>query len=216
MKWGEIFRSESKKEYFRDMYSAILADRQRGPVYPKEEDLFSAFKHCTYENTKVVILGQDPYHGPGQAHGLSFSVPKGVDIPPSLRNIHKELQSDLGITPPNHGSLLGWARQGVLLLNTFLTVRDGEPGSHRKIGWEIFTDQIIMTLDRKETPVVFLLWGAPAKSKRNLLMNQWAIESAHPSPLSAYKGFFGSKPFSHANAILQNHHETPIDWSQFE
>lgn len=216
MKWGDFIRPESMKEYFQDIKSVIYSDRRRGPVYPQDTDIFNAFKYCEFDNTKVVILGQDPYHGPGQAHGLSFSVPSGIDIPPSLRNIHKELQSDLGIAPPSHGSLVGWARQGVLLLNTFLTVRDGEPGSHKKIGWEIFTDQVIMMLDRKESPVVFVLWGAHAKKKRDLVLNQWVIDSAHPSPLSAHNGFFGSKPFSHVNTILQNHNEATIDWSQFE
>jgi uracil-DNA glycosylase len=178
-------------------------------------DIFNALKYTPYSNTKVVILGQDPYHEIGQAHGLSFSVRKGIKIPPSLVNIYKELNSDIGMKIPNHGELTSWARQGVLLLNATLTVREGMANSHKDIGWAIFTDEVIKKLDKNDKPIVFILWGANARSKKKYITNKnhLIIESAHPSPLSAYNGFFGSKPFSRANEFLKSKGEREINWN---
>lgn len=214
--WTEILREEAREPYFKQLTKLVREDSKESTVYPARKDIFNAFKLSSYQNTRVVILGQDPYHGPGQAHGLSFSVQKGVDIPPSLRNIHKELKTDLGIESPGHGSLVGWAKQGVLLLNTYLTVRQGEPGSHKNYGWDTFTNRMIRILNKKEERVVFILWGAAARKHKILIHNQSVVESAHPSPLSAYNGFFGSKPFSKTNQILEMNQADPIDWSIFE
>lgn len=183
-------------------------------VYPKKEDIFNALEYTSYENTKVVILGQDPYHGPNQAHGLSFSVQPGVKTPPSLLNMYKELRDEYGYDIPNNGYLVKWAEQGVLLLNTVLTVRQGEANSHKGKGWEHFTDRVIELLNEREKPVIFILWGRHAQAKKKLITNSnhHIIESVHPSPLSARRGFFGSKPYSKVNTILANMGEREIDW----
>jgi uracil-DNA glycosylase len=184
-------------------------------IYPKGPDIFRALDACPFEKVKVVILGQDPYHGPGQAHGLCFSVQKGVPIPPSLVNIYKELESDVGVKPPKHGHLISWAQQGVLLLNNVLTVENGKAGSHHHQGWELFTDRIVEVLNEKKRNLVFILWGSPAQKKAAKVdgTRHHLIKSVHPSPLSSYRGFFGSKPFSKANAYLSSHGIAPIDWS---
>lgn len=183
-------------------------------VYPKKEDIFNALEYTSYENTKVVILGQDPYHGPNQAHGLSFSVQPGIKTPPSLLNMYKELRDEYGYDIPNNGYLVKWAEQGVLLLNTVLTVRQGEANSHKGKGWEHFTDRVIELLNEREKPVIFILWGRHAQAKKKLITNtkHHIIESVHPSPLSARRGFFGSKPYSKVNTILANMGEREIDW----
>jgi uracil-DNA glycosylase len=192
----------------------VASDRSRHPVYPPHDDVFAALHLTPYASVKVMILGQDPYHGPGQAHGLCFSVRRGVRIPPSLANIHKELHDDLGLPIPDHGNLEAWARQGVLLLNATLTVRGGAAASHQGKGWETFTDQVIRVVSAKPEPVVFILWGASARRKRQLIDTDrhTIIESAHPSPLSAHNGFFGSRPFSRANAALVAAGREPVDW----
>lgn len=179
-------------------------------------DIFNTLRYTSFENTRAVIIGQDPYHGPGQAHGLCFSVKKGVPLPPSLVNIYKEITDDLGVAMPQHGDLTGWARQGVLLLNTVLTVRAGQPNSHKDKGWEIFTDRVISELDRKEMPVVFLLWGANAEKKARVITNpiHKKLITVHPSPLSAYRGFFGCRHFSKANIILSESGQEPIKWDE--
>lgn len=215
MNWASIIKEESKKDYFKDLVSKIEADEKEHKVYPPKKDRFNAFKLCLFEQTKVVLLGQDPYHGEGQAHGLSFSVPEGVKIPPSLQNIYKELKSDLGIEPAPHGCLYDWAKQGVLLLNSGLTVKEKEPGSHKNFGWEKFTEAIMHHLNQIDRPIVFMLWGAHAKNQMQFLderENQLILSSAHPSPFSAANGFFGSKPFSKANDFLVKHGLDPIDW----
>jgi len=199
---------------FQQLLTFVANQRATQVVYPSAEDTFNAFHFSSLAETKVVILGQDPYHGPGQAHGLSFSVLPGVKIPPSLRNIYKELASDTGSQIPDHGDLSSWARQGVLLLNTVLTVRDGEANSHRKRGWENFTDAVIDVLSRREQPVVFILWGKPAEKKSRLIDERHSVIVApHPSPLSAHRGFFGSRPFSKANEVLAALGLLPVDWS---
>jgi len=193
----------------------LARERSAQTVFPPAEEVFTALELTPVESVSVVILGQDPYHGEGQAHGLAFSVAPGVTPPPSLRNIYRELESDLGIAPRAHGDLRAWARQGVLLLNTVLTVRAHEAGSHRGRGWEQFSDGVIRAVSRRELPVVFLLWGNPARTRRTLIDadRHIVIESAHPSPLSAYRGFFGSRPFSQANAALRAAGRSPIDWA---
>ena len=192
----------------------VQQERTASTVYPSADQVFNAFRLTGYHDVKAVILGQDPYHGPGQAHGLSFSVRAECRLPPSLKNIYKELQSDLSVDQPTQGNLESWARQGVLLLNTVLTVREGEANSHRKRGWENFTDCVIKTLSQREQPVVFLLWGKPAQSKASLIADRHIILSApHPSPLSAYRGFFGSRPFSKTNMALAKIGQSPIDWT---
>lgn len=215
MNWTEIFKTESEQEYFKSIQARVSADAKKHTVYPALEDMYNAFKLCKYNATKVVILGQDPYFNPGEAHGLSFSVPVGVAIPSSLRNIFKELKDDVGVSVPQNGCLTGWAAQGILLLNSCLTVRKGEAGSHSTFGWHQFTDKVISFLNEKETPVVFIFWGNHARKKKSLITNDihCVIESAHPSGLSSHRGFFGSKPFSKTNEFLIRNKMTPIDWS---
>ncbi|WP_145947903.1 uracil-DNA glycosylase [Paenibacillus sp. Y412MC10] len=213
--WDEQLKEETEKDYFQELRYKLAKEYKLHKVYPPKEDLFKALKLTPYEDTKVVILGQDPYHGPGQAHGLSFSVKPGVRIPPSLVNIYKELHSDLGVPIPNHGTLVHWAEQGVLLLNTVLTVRDGEANSHKGLGWERFTDAVIEKLNERDKPVVFILWGSHAQKKGAFVdrKKHLVIQSVHPSPLSVHRGFFGSRPFSKANAFLAAHGIKPVDWA---
>lgn len=213
--WDERLKGEFDKEYYRKLRQFLIREYSQYPVFPDMHDLFNALKYTSFADTKVVILGQDPYHGVGQAHGLCFSVKQGVPPPPSLQNIFKELEEDVGIPKPPHGELTCWAKEGVLLLNTVLTVRAHEPNSHKGKGWEILTDRIITELNQKQTPVVFLLWGANARSKKKLILSprHVILETVHPSPLSAYNGFFGCKHFSKANAILEQSGQTPIDWT---
>lgn len=213
-KWTPFLKEEFKKDYFLKLSEFLKQEYATKIIYPKKEDVFNAFAYTSFDDVKVVILGQDPYHQPHQAHGLCFSVNKGVKIPPSLVNIYKELNSDLGCTIPTHGCLIDWAKQGVFLLNTTLTVEQSCPNSHFNHGWEIFTDTAIQKLNEKTTPVVFILWGRNARSKKSLITNpnHFIIESAHPSPLSAYHGFFGSRPFSRCNAFLIQNQLKPIDW----
>ncbi len=212
--WNPILRSEFDKPYWRELLQFVAAERAAGEVYPPHHDVFAALHLTAFADVKVVILGQDPYHGPGQANGLSFSVDQGVRLPPSLVNIFNELEADLGIAPTSSGDLRPWARQGVLLLNTTLTVRANEAASHQGRGWETFTDEVIRAIDRRNQPVVFMLWGAHARKKGMLVdrRRHTIIESAHPSPLSAHRGFFGSRPFSTANEALERAGEDPIDW----
>lgn len=212
--WGQLLEQEMGQPYFQELMARLETEYEQHTVYPKKTDLFRALKLTPYEDVKVVILGQDPYHGPNQAHGLSFSVLPGVTPPPSLKNIFKELQEDLGCTPPNHGFLEHWARQGVLLLNAVLTVREGQPNSHRKLGWQRFTDKIIHTLNARQRPMVFILWGRNAQEKGNFIdtSRHFVIQSAHPSPLSARTGFFGSRPFSRSNQFLKKNGIAEIDW----
>lgn len=212
--WANFLNDEFKKEYYLKLRVFLKREYAMQTIYPDMYDIYNALHYTSYENTKVVILGQDPYHGPNQAHGLSFSVQKGVAIPPSLQNIYRELQDDLGFAPPSHGYLKKWADEGVLLLNTVLTVREKQPASHRGQGWEQFTDKVIQTVNEKTEPVVFILWGRHAQAKEALLTNDrhLVIKSPHPSPFSANRGFFGSRPFSRANAFLQANGRTPIDW----
>jgi len=213
--WNPVLRAELAKPYWTDLQAYLRAERELGPVYPPTDQVFAALHLTSYAETKVLILGQDPYHGPGQAHGLCFSVHADVAIPPSLVNIQKELQADIGCPAPNHGNLEHWARQGVLLLNAVLTVRAHRAGSHAGKGWETFTDEVIETVNAKPERVVFVLWGAYARKKRGLVdtSRHVVIESAHPSPLSAHNGFFGSRPFSRANAALEAAGRPPIDWA---
>jgi uracil-DNA glycosylase len=212
--WQPVLVEEFTKPYYEELREFLKDEYRTHTIYPDAHDIFNALRYTGYEQTKVVILGQDPYHGPNQAHGLSFSVQKGVRIPPSLKNIFKELQADIGCEIPNHGNLVEWAEQGVLLLNTVLTVREGEANSHRGKGWETFTNQVIASLNKREKPVVFILWGKPAQSKLPLIdtSKHRIITSVHPSPLSARKGFFGSKPFSQTNSFLTQLGETEIKW----
>lgn len=213
--WDEKLQIIWNSRGFKNFYNMILQKYQKEPIFPSKENIFNALKLTPYSNVKVVIMGQDPYHGVGEAHGLSFSVQKGIKIPPSLQNIYKELEDDLHIPPKNHGELTNWAKQGVLLLNAVLTVEKDKAGSHRNLGWELFTDYVIKLLNLKEDPIVFILWGNYARSKKKYITNSkhLIIESAHPSPLSAYNGFFGSKPFSRTNNFLINNNKEPIDWS---
>lgn len=213
--WNELFEIEQQKPYYKQLMIFLENAYQTTEVYPKKEELFTCFKECAYQDVKVVILGQDPYHGEGQAHGLSFSVKKGVKIPPSLKNIYKELQDDIGIPIPTHGCLLDWAKQGVFLLNSVLSVEKGKAGSHRNKGWETFSDVVIQSLNEHKQSIVFILWGNWAKKKASLITNKKhrIIYAPHPSPLSAYQGFFKSKPFSKANAYLKELNREPIDWS---
>lgn len=212
--WLPILEPEFRKPYYRELYQFVREEYQTERIYPPAEDLFNAFHMTPYSKVKVVILGQDPYHEPGQAHGLCFSVRPGVQTPRSLENIYKELRDDLGCYVPNNGYLVKWAKQGVLLLNTVLTVRAHNAFSHKGKGWEQFTDAAIKSLNEADRPIVFLLWGRPAQEKKALLSNpkHLIIESAHPSPLSASRGFFGSRPFSRANQFLEENGVAPIDW----
>lgn len=212
--WNPVLRAEFAKPYWTPLQEFVRAERDRHPVYPPHDQVFAALHLTPYADTRVVILGQDPYHGPRQAHGLCFSVTDGVPLPPSLVNIYKELRDDLGIEPPRSGNLEAWARQGVLLLNTTLTVRGGAAASHQGKGWETFTDEVIRAVSAKPHRVVFILWGGHARKKKALVdtNRHTIIESAHPSPLSAHNGFFGSKPFSRTNAALEDAGLAPIDW----
>lgn len=213
--WDELLKDEFQKEYYLKLRQILAHEYRTQTIYPDMYDIFNALKYTSYSDVKAVILGQDPYHGPGQAHGLCFSVKKGVQPPPSLQNIFKEIQSDLGIAPPHHGELTAWAQRGVLLLNTALTVRAGQANSHKGLGWETFTDRVIALLNERETPIVFLLWGANARQKAALITNpaHLKLTCAHPSPLSAFNGFFGCKHFSKANEFLVAHSMEAIDWS---
>jgi uracil-DNA glycosylase len=213
--WNPVLRNELAQPYWASLQEFVAAERASGQVFPPPDEVFNALHLTPYASVKVLILGQDPYHGPGQAHGLCFSVRRGVPAPPSLVNIHKELHSDLGIDPPDHGNLEAWARQGVLLLNAVLTVRAHHAASHAGKGWETFTDQVIRAVNDKAEPVVFILWGSYARKKKPLIDQQrhCVIESAHPSPLSAHNGFFASQPFSRANAALVAAGREPVDWS---
>lgn len=212
--WDEELKEEYKKEYFTELMNFVKDEYKNKIIYPKQNEVFNAFRYTDFDNVKVVILGQDPYHGPNQAEGLSFSVSDDVLKPPSLKNIFKELESDLGIPFPKHNSLKPWTKQGVLLLNAVLTVEEHKPASHKGKGWEIFTDDVIEILNKREKPIVFILWGAFARSKKNLITNKqhYIIESAHPSPFSARNGFFGSKPFSKTNKFLREKGLEEIDW----
>ena len=211
--WDEVLQGEFDKEYYQKLRSFLVQEYRTNTIYPNMHDIFNALKFTPYGKVRAVILGQDPYHGPGQAHGLCFSVQRGVPTPPSLVNIYKELQTDLGIAPAGHGCLTDWAQQGVLLLNTALTVRAGQANSHRGQGWEIFTDRVIELLNLRQEPMVFLLWGANAKSKKALVTNpnHLVLTAPHPSPLSAHNGFFGCRHFSQCNEFLAPH-SGPINW----
>lgn len=213
--WNPLLREELSKPYFTDLQAFVQEERRRFRVFPPEHEVFAALHETPYEETKVVILGQDPYHGEGQAHGLCFSVRDGVRVPPSLRNILRELHDDTGIDMPRNGDLTSWAHQGVLLLNTTLTVREGQAGSHTGRGWETFTDRVIQAVNEKKERTVFVLWGSHARKKKSLITNtnHSIIESAHPSPLSAHNGFFGSRPFSRINDELVDAGLFPIDWA---
>ena len=212
--WDIMLQDEFDRPYFKRLENFLTEERARYEIYPPQEDVFNALRYSSFQDTKVVILGQDPYHEPGQAHGLCFSVNKGVTIPPSLVNIYKEIENDLGIKMPGHGYLADWAKQGVLLLNTVLTVRRGQANSHKGKGWEIFTDRIVEILNQRQKPMVFILWGANAKSKTELITNKehMVITGAHPSPLSAWKGFFGGRYFSKADRYLEITGQEPVDW----
>lgn len=213
--WDALLEDEFKKEYYLTLREFLKVEYFTKTVFPPMNDIFNALKYTSFKNTKVVILGQDPYHGPGQAHGLCFSVKEGVAFPPSLQNIFKELYAEYGFQPPKSGELTAWARQGVLLLNTTLTVRQATPQSHKGQGWEVLTDKIISLLNQKEDPVVFLLWGANAWAKKALIKSpkHLVLECAHPSPLSAYRGFFGCNHFRLANEYLEKNGLAPIDWN---
>lgn len=212
--WQDLLEGEFQKEYYQNLRIFLMSEYKNKIIYPDKNDIFTALKLTPYKDVKVVILGQDPYHGPNQAHGLAFSVSKGVKIPPSLLNIYKELNDDLGCYIPNNGYLESWAKQGVLLLNTVLTVRAHEANSHRNMGWEQFTDKIISLLNDKDDPIVFILWGNPSIAKGKLITNKkhFVITSPHPSPLSAFRGFFGSHPFSKTNDFLKSVNKVPINW----
>ena len=212
--WDEILKDEFEKPYYKELRAFLKMEYSTRRIYPEMNDIFNSLKCSSFKDTRVVIIGQDPYHGAGQAHGMCFSVKKGVEPPPSLKNIFKELESDVGFKIPDHGELTAWAKQGVLLLNTVLTVREGAPNSHKGKGWESFTDRVISELNKKDTPVVFLLWGANAKAKAKIIDNprHVKLETVHPSPLSAYGGFFGCRHFSKTNEILIASGQEPIDW----
>ena len=212
--WDEILADEFEKPYYKELRAFLKAEYSTRRIYPDMNDIFNSLKCSSFKDTRVVIIGQDPYHGAGQAHGMCFSVKRGVEPPPSLKNIFKELESDVGFRIPDHGELTSWAKQGVLLLNTVLTVREATPNSHQGKGWEKFTDRVISELNKKDTPVVFLLWGANAKAKAKIIDNPLHVklETVHPSPLSAYGGFFGCKHFSKTNEILIASGQKPIDW----
>lgn len=213
--WNPLLRDQFDHPYWSELQAFVAEERRHHTVYPPADQVFAALHLTSYADTRVMILGQDPYHGPRQAHGLCFSVRHGVRIPPSLANVHKELHADLGHPIPDHGNLEAWARQGVLLLNATLTVRAGQAASHQKRGWETFTDRVIEVVNAKPDRVVFILWGASARRKKALIDTDRhaVIESAHPSPLSAHNGFFGSRPFSSTNTALLAHGQDPIDWT---
>lgn len=212
--WDTLLNDEYQKDYFKKLEKFVLNEYKTKTIYPKISEVYNAFRYTDFNDIKVVILGQDPYHGENQAEGLCFSVKKGVKQPPSLVNIFKELHDDLGYKIPKSGSLVPWTKEGVLLLNAVLTVEKDKAASHKEKGWERFTDEVIKIINKKDTPVVFILWGSYARSKKELITNDkhFIIESAHPSPLSAYNGFFGSKPFSKANNFLIEHNIKPINW----
>lgn len=212
--WADFLDEEMKKPYYQELRQFLINEYRTQQIFPDMYAIFNALHYTSYADTKVVILGQDPYHGDGQAHGLSFSVQPGIQPPPSLINIFKELNTDLGCTVPNNGCLKPWAEQGVLLLNAVLTVRAHKAFSHQGKGWEQFTDHIIELLNEREKPLAFILWGAPARRKKAMITNprHFIVESPHPSPLSAYSGFFGSRPFSQVNEFLQKNGQSPIDW----
>lgn len=212
--WDHILKDEWTKDYYINLRKKLIDEYKNYTVYPNMYDIFNALKKVSYDDVKVVILGQDPYHGQGQAHGFSFSVKKGIKTPPSLQNIYKELHSDLGLYIPNNGNLMKWANQGVLLLNSTLTVRAHQANSHKDLGWSILTDNIIKILNKRSKPIVFILWGKFAQSKEELITNDrhLVIKSAHPSPFSAHRGFFGSRPFLKTNEFLQKNNIKPIDW----
>ena len=212
--WDLILKEEFEKDYYLKLREFLKTEYRNYRVYPDMYDIFNALRYTSFNDVKVVILGQDPYHGAGQAHGLCFSVQKGIEPPPSLKNIYKELNAELGLSIPSHGELTKWAKQGVLLLNTVLTVREATPNSHKNCGWEIFTDAVIKHLNNREKPIVFLLWGANARAKTSLITNpnHKIFTCAHPSPLSAYNGFFGCGHFAKTNEFLKSIGETPIDW----
>lgn len=212
--WDILLKGEFEKEYYLKLRQFLKKEYASYTIYPNMFDIFNALKYTPYEDVKVVILGQDPYHGPNQAHGLCFSVKKGIEPPPSLKNIFKEIESDLGLKMSGSGELTEWAKQGVLLLNTVLTVRASQPNSHKGMGWEILTDKIISLLNERNEPIVFLLWGANARSKKKLITNphHLVLETVHPSPLSAYNGFFGCKHFSKTNEFLKNNYQKQINW----
>lgn len=212
--WAPLLESTFQSQTYLQLRELLKHEYATQRIYPDMNDIFNALHYTPYHNAKVVILGQDPYHGPGQAHGFSFSVQPGVKIPPSLRNIYKELHEDVGMEIPNHGNLLHWAKQGVILLNTVLTVREKNAHSHKGMGWEVFTDEVIRLLNEREDPLVFILWGKHAQQKREMLneSKHLILTSPHPSPFSAHKGFFGSKHFSRANAFLAENGFDPIQW----
>ena len=214
--WKEILAEEMEKDYYQQLQAFVQKRRAEVRVFPEEKNVFNALKLTPFESVKVVILGQDPYHGFGQAHGLSFSVQKGTPLPPSLKNIYKELQEDIGGELPIEGDLSHWAKQGVLLLNTVLTVEEGNANSHKGMGWETLTNRLIESLNELKHPVIFILWGKPAQEKEKLITNpnHVLLKARHPSPLSAYRGFFGSKPFSKVNDILIQQGQTPICWKE--
>lgn len=212
--WQQPLMEEFRKPYYKELYNKVLEEYRTRQIFPAPDDIFNAFHLTPLHEVKVVIIGQDPYHNDGQAHGLCFSVKPGVDIPPSLVNIYQELHDDLGCYIPNNGYLVKWAKQGVLMLNTVLTVRAHQANSHRGIGWEQFTDAVIRAVNEQDRPIVFLLWGRPAQMKKSMLNNpkHLILEAPHPSPLSAYRGFFGCRHFSRTNAFLESHGLEPIDW----
>lgn len=212
--WQRVLGDEFQKPYYLQLREFLKHEYANETIYPSMHNLWSAFHTTAYSDVKVVILGQDPYHGPNQAHGMSFSVQPGVPQPPSLRNMLQELRDDIGCDVPNHGYLLDWAKQGVLLLNTVLTVRQGQAHSHKERGWEQFTDKVIEKLNERDEPIIFVLWGRPAQQKQKLIntTKHAVLTAPHPSPLSAHRGFFGSKPYSQINALLQQRGQTPINW----
>ncbi|MGI5948782.1 uracil-DNA glycosylase [Peptoniphilus sp.] len=212
--WQEILEEEFEKDYYKNLRELLIDEYRHYQIFPKAEDIFNAFNYTSYEDLKVLILGQDPYHNVGQAHGLAFSVKEGVKVPPSLRNIYKELNEDLGVKIPDSGYLKKWTEEGIMLLNTTLTVRAHQPMSHSKIGWEIFTDAVIKKINEREKPVVFILWGNHARERKRLITNSrhLIIEGPHPSPFSANRGFFGSRPFSRANKFLEENGIEPPTW----
>ena len=213
--WKDALASEFTKDYYKQLFMFVRDEYSKYTIYPKADDIFNAFHLTPLADVKVVIIGQDPYHNQGQAHGLCFSVERGVDIPPSLANIYKELHDDIGCPIPHHGKLTKWAEQGVLMLNTVLTVRAHQAASHKGMGWEQFTDAAIQAIETQDRPIVYILWGRPAAQKKKMITNpkHLILVAPHPSPLSSYRGFFGSKPFSKTNEYLSSQGVSPIDWT---